>query len=329
MAKSKPVPFNLANIDNSTSSSHGSSTSAGSSEGDKASGVWGNGSASLARIARKGSIEPPRVKEPTKQSEQELWPTLGGQSSQQSNLPQTQKTQGTPSHARGLEPSHQPYPSSHVPTTQPPRQTVPLPQPSAAQQGVRHANPIVPQLSLASSDPKRKEAWSSTESSPRTPPLTPGDSPQRGCRKVEGFMVSPEAIESPQRVLQRWVDAGRPPVEVYARCVQHSELRALKRAVSVVAKGEAKSEDTQQGWGTGNPQQLHMRKRMRGEELIDHATALKLMLDLSKSRPCDVAPNIGGFSLTPPTLKPNNAVRCFEFKSIWSDGAMMFGVAAH
>jgi len=111
--------------------------------------------------------------------------------------------------------------------------------------------------------------------------------------------------------------------------VKDCELRALKRAVSVVAKGEAKSEDTQQGWGTGNQQQLHTRKRMRGEDLIDHATAVQLMLDLSKSRPCEMERNVGGFSLTAAsTLKPNNAVRCFEFKSIWS-GAMMFGVAAH
>merc|ERR1712146_694763 len=104
--------------------------------------------------------------------------------------------------------------------------------------------PVVPQLELQKFDPKRKaNAWSSNESSPRSPPASPVlSSSQRGCRKVDGVMVSPEPVESPKRVLQRWIDAGRPAVALYALYVHDAEFRAFKRAVSVIAEGKLRQE---------------------------------------------------------------------------------------
>lgn len=125
-------------------------------------------------------------------------------------------------------------------------------------------------------------------------------------------MVSPEPVESPKRVLQRWVDAGRPKAAVYALYVHDAEFRAFKRAVSVVAEGEAKSgEHDSARWGHHKPE----RKRQRGEEPpIDHETAVALMADLAHVD-LGAARKTQNSPIFAPS-RPHNAVRCFEFGQV-------------
>merc|ERR1712146_313478 len=172
--------------------------------------------------------------------------------------------------------------------------------------------PVVPQLELQKFDPKRKaNAWSSNESSPRSPPASPVlSSSQRGCRKVDGVMVSPEPVESPKRVLQRWIDAGRPAVALYALYVHDAEFRAFKRAVSVVAEGEA-------GSGRSSRRGAPQRKRMRAEDApINHETAVTLMGDLARVDIAAARKTSNDHAMQAPIQRPNNAVRCFEFGQV-------------
>lgn len=122
-------------------------------------------------------------------------------------------------------------------------------------------------------------------------------------------MVSPEPVESPKRVLQRWIDAGRPAVAIYALSVHDAEFRAFKRAIGVVAEGEARFNSSSR-----NPQP----KRMRGEQSpIDPETAARMMVDLAR---VDIdatrrsAPLMGPITVL--QQLPNNAARCFEFGQV-------------
>jgi hypothetical protein len=123
-------------------------------------------------------------------------------------------------------------------------------------------------------------------------------------------MVSPEPVESPKRVLQRWIDAGKPAVALYALYVHDAEFRAFKRAVSVIAEGEAKTGGRETKHGT-----TPHRKRMRAEECpIDHDTAVHLMTDLAHVDTGAVR-KLEGLPISAPCF-PNNAVRCFEFGQV-------------
>lgn len=126
-------------------------------------------------------------------------------------------------------------------------------------------------------------------------------------------MVSPEAIESPKRVLQRWLDAGKPAVAIYALHVHDTEFRAFKRAVSVVADGEAKIDSNRDSTRSkrGKPE----RKRTRIEDApIDHETAVSLMGDLARVDMAAARKTSAEFTL--PAQRPNNTARCFEFGQV-------------
>jgi len=123
------------------------------------------------------------------------------------------------------------------------------------------------------------------------------------CR-VDGVIVSPEAVESPKRVLQRWVEAGRPAVAMYALLVSNAEFRAFKRAVEVQVRR------------FGAP----VRKKTRADErpdenaLIEPAVARALLEDLGR---VDVGrTQHAGVQSLHAQCKVNAAVRCFQFGMI-------------
>lgn len=265
---------------------HTRASAAGNASGGAGPKAWSSGSTSLARIAGSATTVKTTPSEPETRNV-ESWPSLAP-ASRGSQVPQPR----APGAQRSEDLMRVQQPSAEV------QPAVPL-QPGTAA--------AVPQLPLE----KRKPAWSpnnSNESSPTSsPPLSPTASPQRGCRKVDGVMVSPEPVESPRSVLQRWLNAGRPAVALYALSVHDAEFRAFRRAVSVVADGEA-TLDNNTVRSSSTPQ----RKRFRGEDSpIDHATAVSLMAELSRV-------DIGAAKrftqhLPAAAPRPNNAVRCFEF----------------
>jgi len=227
--------------------------------------VWSNSSASLARIAGKAKVAPPKPLEKKLGQDAEVWPSL-------------------PSSVVAVE---APQPRREPEITHPTQLT-------------RPTQPMRPQ---------------------QTPQVQRTEQPP-GCRRVDGVMVSPEPVESPRRVLQRWLDAGKPAVAVYALSVNDAEFRAFKRAVRVVAKqnsSESWSPDSSPGNSRpgspgSSPSLPPQSKRMRGEDPpIDYETALRLMADLAHV-------NVGtsrklGLSTTTHS-RPNNAVRCFEFGQV-------------
>jgi hypothetical protein len=141
--------------------------------GNKA--AWGSGSASLARIA--GNSSPPVAKPtagPAAQSSEELWPTLGGSHQSRGMMPTLHE---------GTAPE-QAMPPQHSPEEQDRSNLMPQQGPSSEPESTAPRAVVPPLQGFAelAENSKRKESWSSTESSPRTPPLTPSGSPQHGCR---------------------------------------------------------------------------------------------------------------------------------------------------
>lgn len=311
-SKQKPVPFDMGGA-NSAGAAPSASAPAGS-----APRVWGSGTSSLARITGSGPTPvATSAPAPAAHSQEELWPTLGGSSAGSQQPPAKTNPPLQPKPQPQQHQQHQEQAPQARVAEEPRSHLGPVQHNSLNSPEVR-AHASVPQLALKPDDAKRKEAWSSNESSPRSPPLTPEASPQRGSRTVDGVVVSPEPIESPKRVLQRWIEAGKPSAAVYALHVTDAEFRGFRRAVSVVAQGEAKAPDcTSWGTGTGTPQQH--RKRMRGEEPIDHETAVSLMADLAHIHVNVPKPDTSGFTLSAAAcLRPNNSVRCFEFQQIFN-----------
>lgn len=131
---------------------------------------------------------------------------------------------------------------------------------------------------------------------------------------MDGIVVSPEPVESPKRVLQRWVEAGKPSMAVYARLVPDAEFRALKRAVGVVATGEV----TVDRPARGNP----ARKKTRAEEhpagTWEQSAALQLLVEINQVDLAATTSGGGGARqlFAAPPSQSNNAVRCFQFAQV-------------
>lgn len=256
--------------------------------------AWQNTSASLARV--KGS--PAAAPMPTVPVvNAESWPTLG---------------QGCcPDKVAAPAVQHQ----QHVPQAQPEAQWSGLPAPAPVSV-VRE--PQIPVLPLPA-EKRKAEPWSQ-ESSPRSATVSPGSSPplspaisdpKHGCRRVDGVMVSPEPVENPNTVLQRWISAGQPSMKVYALMVHDTEIRAFRRALEVALAGEAPNR-----LRSGAP----MRKTQRRHVLIDPNTAMALLEELSR---VDVGAlskmrqsGYHGHFLAAHCRGPNTAVRCFQFGTI-------------
>lgn len=118
-------------------------------------------------------------------------------------------------------------------------------------------------------------------------------------------MVFPEPVENPRSVLQRWIDAGRTPVAVYALLIPNAEFRAFKRAVEVQVRGSG----------------ARARKKTRADErreeeapLLEPDEARTLLEDLQR---VDVGSNnVAACHFLPEPSKVNSAVRCFQFGMI-------------
>jgi len=306
-AKTRPVQFLDTGLAATGASSN--ATNSNTSTGHK---VWGSGSTSLARVA--GNVaHPPAAKPSPVQENVETWPSL---SQQRQVKPATTKSSKEPPRQQQATSSQQPQPQHQQQQQQ---MSQPQQQSSSGLHSATRVKPVVPELPL---DRKREaNAWSSNESSPASsppvsPPLSPSSASQRGCRKVDGVMVSPEPVESPKHTLQRWVDAGRPAVAIYALSVPDAEFRAFKRAVSVVAEGLVAKLDGsghRAPIGRAQPQ----RKRMRGDEAIDHETAVHLMADLARVDTSAARKAIGQLPISAPCRPTNNAVQCFNFAQVF------------
>jgi len=247
------------------------------------------------------------VKPPDKPTDMESWPTLGKPCAAE------QTTQ--PSDPRKRPAGGEELTTEESPRTpqQPAHGSWSASPPQLTQEKVVVPVVAAPQAPLtareAPHEKRKAESWSSdsspTNSPSGSPPLSPCDPLRPGCRRVDGVIVSPEAVESPKRVLQRWVDAGRPTVAVYALLVPNAEFRAFKRAIEVQVRR------------FGAP----VRKKTRGEDrteenpLIEPAVARALLEDVGR---VDVGrtQNSAAQSFQAAPCKVNAAVRCFQFGMI-------------
>jgi len=284
-----------------------SKTKSGPEQSRSQKPAWSSGSATIARVASKQHVTP--AKPLDKPTDMELWPTLGKPCVAEQTTTQPLDPRKRPAVA-GEELTRQESP--RIPQQQAPHGSWTAPPPQLMQERV--VVPVVPapHAPLATREApleKRKaESWSrdSTPSGSPTgsPPLSPCDPLRPGCRRVDGVIVSPEAVESPKRVLQRWVEAGRPAVAMYALLVSNAEFRAFKRAVEVQVRR------------FGAP----VRKKTRADErpdenaLIEPAVARALLEDLGR---VDVGrTQHAGVQSLHAQCKVNAAVRCFQFGMI-------------